>query len=536
MEAHFASLWESIADAIGDQPALVQGAQRRTWSEFDDRSARLAAGLRTHGLTAGSKVAQFLYNAPEFVESYTASLKMRAVPLNVNYRYLDHELAYLLENADTEALVYHSSLADTVAKVLDRLPRLRTLIEVDDGGPRLAGALRYEDVIAGHEPAERIVRSADDVTMIYTGGTTGMPKGVVVKIGPVVQAMLATVPPMLGLDPIDSLEAVAPLTRLLADEGRQYASLPAPPLIHNTGLAIGTLPALAFGGRIVLLEGRGLDVEELWGTVEREQVNGITIVGDAFARPMLRALDERPDRSLDSVALLSSSGAMFSTEVKARLLEHLPQAAILDLIGASEGLMGLSISTKGAVAPTGRFLPSPGVTVFTEDDRRVGPGSGEVGSVALPGGAEGYYKDEEKTAKTFRTIDGVRYTIPGDFATVEADGSISLLGRGSQCINTGGEKVFPEEVEEILKAHPGIEDCLVFGVPDERFGQRVVGVASYTAGARTTVEEVLAEARTCLAAFKLPRHVVVVDEVPRTPVGKADYPAAKDLFESSAPR
>ena len=538
MEPHFATIWESVADATPDLPALVQADVRRTWGDYDDRAARLAATMAAAGVGAGAKVAQYLYNCPEYCESFFAALKLRAVPVNVNYRYLDDELLYLLDNADAEVLLFHASLAERVARVRDRTTTLKLLIEVDDTAGAGAGtvdpAISYDEALRSG-PAPRTQRDGDDITMIFTGGTTGMPKGVMTKIAPQVEGLFETVPPLFGLAPLRDAEGFAPAARQLREEGRQFVSLPACPLMHGTGLGIGVLPAMTFGGRIVFLANKGLDVDELWSLVEAERVGSITIVGDAFARPLLRGLQERPTRDLSSLQLICSAGAMFATEIKAGLLEHLPQTMILDYIAATEGLMGVSISTKDNPAPTGRFLPAPGVTVLDEDGMPIAPGAGTPGMVAVPGSIpEGYYKDETKTAATFRQIGGVRYSIPGDWATIEADGTISLLGRGSQCINTGGEKVYPEEVEEAIKRHEAVDDCLVFGVPDERFGQRVVGVASLTPGASATVDDVLADVRGRLSAYKVPRLLAVVDEVPRAANGKADYPAARKLFEASS--
>ena len=532
MELHPATLWEAISDVVPTRPVQVQGAVRWTWREFDERAGRLAGALLAHGVGAGSKVGELLYNGPEFMEGYFAALKIRAVPFNVNYRYTAEEIAYLLENADASALIYHSSLAGVVTEAAARAPSLQLLLEVDDGGGHVDGSIAYEDAIAGAEPAPRIVRSPDDVSMIYTGGTTGMPKGVVVKVGPALENLLETVPPLAGHGPVavDDMPAFA-----AALEGNDVlVSLPAPPLMHNTGLAIGATPSLASGGTIVYLPGRKFDAAELWDTVAAEHVNAITVVGDPFARPMLQELDSHPGRDLGHVRVIASSGAMFSSEVKTGLLGHLPGAMILDIIGASEGAMGVSIATAAAPVDTGRFQPGPGVIVVTEDGRRVEPGSDEPGLVALPGGAEGYHKDAAKTAKTFQVIDGIRYTIPGDFATIDADGMMTLLGRGSSCINTAGEKVYPEEVEEVLKAQPGVEDALVFGVPDARFGERVACVLARASGTDDAVDAILAAARERLASYKLPRDVVVVDVVPRTPVGKPDYPTARELFEAAA--
>ena len=538
MEPHHATIWEAIADAIPNEVALVQGDVRRTWADFEDRSARLARAFTDAGLQPGSKVAEFLYNSPEYLEATFAALKIRAVPVNVNYRYVDEELRYLLENADAEALVYHSSLRDRVAAVRDRLPALKLVIEVDDGGAHLHGTERYEEVLARSDPAPRVERSPDDVSMAYTGGTTGRPKGVTAHIGEAVDVMLATAPPLLREQAVATPEEAVALAVRRAREGSQFVTIPAPPLMHQTAMAIGVLPTLLFGGRVVLLNGRTLDCQELWDVAERERADAVIVVGDAFARPMLKALDERPGRALDRVTVVASSGAMFSSEVKAGLHRHLDNVVIIDLIAATEGGMGMSLSFKGTPAETARFMPSPGVIVVTEDDRRVEPGSGEIGLVALPTSAgHGYFKDEAKTAATFREIDGARYAIPGDFATVGADGSLTLLGRGSQCINTAGEKVFPEEVEEAIKTHPAVDDCLVFGTPDERFGQRVAAVVGFSADADPVPhDELIAALRTQLASYKHPREIVTVERVPRTAVGKPDYAEAKRLFEVAVRR
>ncbi|MCU1498999.1 MAG: fatty-acid--CoA ligase [Acidimicrobiales bacterium] len=544
MERHFATVWESVADVVGDQVAIVQGDVRRTWHDFEDRAARLAAAFTASGVGPGAKVALYLYNAPEYLETFFAALKIRAVPVNVNYRYLDEELRYLLENADAEVLVFHASLGKQVARVRHRAPGVRLWVEVDDGGPLLEGALEdvvgYEAVVAAHRPAPRIERNGDDLTMIYTGGTTGMPKGVMSPVGPAVEAITTSAPPLVGVAPVTDPADVAPLARRFADEGRRLVGLPACPLMHATGLTIGTFPSLTFGGTIALLAARRLDVDEVWDVVERERVLSLTVVGDAFARPLARGLDVAAAagrvRDLSSLLVVLSSGAMFSTEVKEGFHRHLPGALILDFIAATEGTMGISYSSAERPAVTGTFQPNAGVKVFAAGDREVVAGGGESGLVGIAdASALGYFKDQAKTDATFRVIDGVRYSFPGDWATVAADGSLTLLGRGSQCINTGGEKVFPEEVEEALKRHPAVEDSLVFGVPDERFGQRVVAVASIAPGIHPSdldggAPAIVASLRDQLSSYKLPRELILVDEVPRAPNGKADYPSARALF------
>lgn len=534
-----ATVWESVADAIGDSPALVHGSTRYTWAEFENRAARLAAGFAAAGVEPGATVANYLYNTPEYLESYWAALKQRCVPVNVNYRYLDDELAYLLDNSEAQVLVFHSSLADRVARIADRARRLRLLIEVADppdglgeAPPALTGVGRsYHELIAAHEPAPRISRGPDDVAMVYTGGTTGLPKGVMSRVGSMLDGYMAAVPPAAGLDPVTDPADVAPAARRLVDEGRALVSLPVCPLMHATGLLIGTLPMLTFGSCTVLSAGHTFDPTATWDTIERERVQTVTVVGDVFARPLLAALDDGRTRDLSSVRLIMSSGAMFSTPVKTGLLEHLRSAAIVDYIAATEGGMGASISTYGSPAPTGRFTPGPDVKVLREDGSEVVPGSGEAGLIAIGGSIpDGYFKDPEKTAATFRVLGGTRYSVPGDWATVEDDGSIALLGRGSQCINTGGEKVFPEEVEEAVKLHDAVLDCLVFGVDDERFGQRVVGVVSVSS-MTAELDAIIAATRQRLAPYKVPRTLIVLADVPRAANGKPDYPSAREEFE-----
>jgi fatty-acyl-CoA synthase len=540
MQPHFGAIWEAVADATPDAPAVVQGARRVSWAEYDTRAARLARALLDAGLGAHSKVGMYLYNSPEYCETNFAAMKIRGIPINVNYRYLDDELAYLIDNADMEALVFHSSLADRVARARGRAPKLKLLVEVDDG-PAAAGTTHREGAGANDEiqrtlsPAARIAPTGDEIYMFYTGGTTGMPKGVMYSMQDFTTFFLRTYPQMIGQPKIDDAAALPTIARDLRARGEAWVSMSGPPLMHGTGCWLGMMVPQMLGGTAALLEGRSLDPIELWSAVERERVNLLVVVGDAFARPMLRALDDAPGRwDTSSLKLMVSSGTMFSLEVKQALIRHAPELAIVDVLGSTEGGMGQSTVRKGMSAETARFKLNPTTKVITEDGREVAPGSGEVGLVAnggrVPGG---YYKDPEKSARTFREVNGVRYSFPGDMATVEADGRITLLGRGSNCINTGGEKVFPEEVEEALKVHPAVEDTLVFGVPDERFGQRIVGVAALAAGVDADPNAILADAKTRLASYKIPKELLVVATVPRAPNGKPDYATAKRMFESA---
>jgi fatty-acyl-CoA synthase len=542
MELSFATLWEAFADEIGDQEAVVTGETRRTWTEYENRSARLAQAFLEAGLGANSKVGLYLLNGNEYLESQFASMKIRGVPININYRYLDDELLYLLENSDAEALVFHSSLAERVARVKDRAKGVRLWIQVDDsdgsgggeGWELVAGAVAYEEVVAKFDPAKRITRNPSDLYMLYTGGTTGMPKGVMYETGGMLQGFMGSIFPLVGLEiPLidDVPKAVAGLIR----EGRGVVSIPTCPLMHGTGMWIGAMIPHSIGARVVMLESPSFKAMELLETVTRERPTQIVIVGDAFAKPILAALEESRDRSpafdLSSVQYIVSSGVMWTSEVKQALLEW-GDFTLIDAMGSTEGSMGTQVTTRGSIGETAKFTMGANTKVFTEDGREVQPGSGETGMVAAGGELPvGYYKDEAKSQATFREIDGVRYSFPGDWARIEADGTLTLLGRGSNCINTAGEKVYPEEVEEAVKAHEDVFDCLVVGVEDEKFGQRVTGVVSLHPG-RDSKAEILREfTKTKLAGFKVPKQLFIVDHVERAPNGKADYKWARTTIE-----
>lgn len=534
---HFATLWESIADTVPDRLAVVCGDKRVTWSQWDDRSARLASAFAAAGLGPDSKVGLYLYNGVEYTEVQYAALKARMVPINVNYRYLDDELHYLLENSDAEALVFHTSLGDRVARVRERCPAVKLWIEVDDGGPSVPGAVAYESVVSEHVPAERIPRSEEDLYMLYTGGTTGMPKGVMYNMGGMTQSFVHSSFPVLGLGLPNAPEETAPMVRQACEEGKGLISLPACPMMHGTGGWVGTMMAHCAGATVVALQKRSFDAHELWETAQREQVTQIVIVGDAFGRPMVRALSEAKENGTpydtSSVRLIVSSGVMWTTEVKAQMLEW-GEFILFDAMGSSEGSMGNQITTRGNLGETAKFTMAPTTKVFTEDGRLVRPGSGETGMVAAGGNVPiGYYKDEKKSQATFKTIDGIRYSFPGDWARVEADGTLTLLGRGSQCINSAGEKIYPEEVEEAIKRHDSVIDCLVVGLPDEKFGQCVAAVASVTPDADLDENALRSFTKTKLSAFKAPKKIVVVDKVQRAPNGKADYAWARSVLEGA---
>jgi len=520
----YADVWETIADRVPDRLALVHGDRRHSWRDFEQRAAGVAATLLDAGAGHQDKVACYLYNGPEYLEVVFAAFKAGLVPVNTNYRYRDDELIYLWDNADAVAVAFHGCFAERIAGLRERLPKVRTWLWVDDGsGPCPAWALPYEQAAtaAAGGSGTRWRRSGDDVLMIYTGGTTGLPKGVMWRQDDAYRAFNTQ-----GDPPEPDLGVVA----RRATAGSGPVGLPASPLMHATGLMF-SLTMLNQAGTVVTLPSRHFDAAELLDTVQREQVEAVAIVGDAFARPILDELDAAPGRwDLSSLAMVVSAGVMWSAEVKAGLAGHLPGCLLVDLLGSSEAHgMGSAVASGQGGAATARFRPGAHAVVITEDGREVAPGSGEAGLVAVRGPMPlGYYKDPQKTAQTFRVVNGERMSVPGDWATVEADGTLKLLGRGSVCINTGGEKVFPEEVEEALKSHPAVRDAVVVGVPDARFGEAVCGLVEVRPAPAPTEAELVAWVKARLAGYKAPRRVLIVESVGRSPNGKADYRAARE--------
>jgi fatty-acyl-CoA synthase len=535
MEKQFATIWESIADSIGDSPAVTQGTVTRTWTEYEQRAARIASALVDAGLQPQSKVGLYLYNSNEYLEAQFATFKFRGVPVNVNYRYLDEELLYLLDNSDAEALFFHSSLGDRVARVVDRLPKLKLLVEVsDDGEHHVVSAVPYNTLVADYDPMPRITRDEDDIYMLYTGGTTGMPKGVMYQMGSLAEGFVNGGLAFIGMTPPSEFSQLSTTVRDAHANGIRPITIPGCPLMHGTGMWIGAMMPQSGGAHVVTLQKRSFDAHELFQVIQDKKATLAVVVGDSFVKPMIRALDEATAKGTaydaSSLKMIASSGVMWTSEVKEALLDRIEHVVLLDAMGSSEGSMGTSISMKGLPPKTAKFAVAPTTKVFTEDDREVQPGSGEIGKVAAGGAVPiGYYKDPEKSSKTFRTINGVRYSFPGDMATVEADGSLTLLGRGSQVINSAGEKIFPEEVEEAVKRVDGVLDCLVVGIDDEKFGQAVTAVASLSPGAKVEEATIIANVKTQLAGYKAPKRVVFVTQIPRAPNGKADYKTARDM-------
>ena len=526
---NFAELWEAIADKFPDAQAQVQGEKRFTWREFDSRSDALAHHLIEGGAVHQDKVALYLYNCPEYMEGCYAAFKAGMVPVNTNYRYLDDELVYLWDNADAVAVVFHGTFTERVATVRPQLPKVRRWIWVDDGtDARPDWADDYAEVVAT-SPGRAIPpwgRSGDDVVMIYTGGTTGMPKGVMWRQDDLIGVTCATGNALLAADPAD-VGGVDAFIDSIAAPGS--AGLPACPLMHGTGWFTANM-FLTQAGSVVTLVDRSLDWTEVLDTIERERIGALTIVGDAFGKPMVKALDARPGHwDLSSLMLVASSGVMWSEPVKEAMLAHNPGMFLVDTFSSSEAIgMGSSISAGENAEKTAHFALGPGCQVFGDDGTPIEAGSGERGRVAVPGRVPiAYYKDPEKSAATFIEFEGVRYSMPGDYATVDADGTISLLGRGSVCINTGGEKVFPEEVEEALKTDPSVADAVVVGLPDDKFGEAITAVVEPAADASLDEGALIARVKEHLAHYKAPKRVVSIDTIGRAPNGKVDYKRMK---------
>jgi acyl-CoA synthetase (AMP-forming)/AMP-acid ligase II len=528
---NLADIWERNADRFPDAIAQVQGDRTFTWAELDRRADGIAAALLAGGAVKQDKVAHYLYNCPEYLESMFAMFKAGLVPVNTNYRYTEDELAYLWDNSDAVAVVFHGTFAERCAVLRSRTPRVRTWIWVDDGsGPCPDWAVPYEQAAASASARVQAPwgRSPDDLYILYTGGTTGMPKGVMWRQDDIVGSLDAPskqpLPAVPGWDAFDAR---------VAKPGPR--NLPAAPLMHGTG-AFNAMWNLVLAGSVATLEGRHFDPVELLDSVERLKVNSMSIVGDAFAKPILRALDAEQDRwDISSLRVIISSGVIWAADTKAGLLRHNDRLIMIDSLGSSEAIGMASNTTTAesaaagsAAATTAKFALGPNTKVLTEDGREVLPGSGERGRVALRGRTPvGYYKDEAKTAATFVVFEGTRWSIPGDWAEVEADGTLKLYGRGSQCINTGGEKVFPEEVEEALKTHASVHDAAVVGLPDERFGEAITALVELEAGAALDDAALVAHVRAHLAAFKSPKQFVVVDTIGRAPNGKLDYKRLK---------
>lgn len=525
----FADVLDQVAEAVpADAQAFRHSERIILWSDARRRMEGLAGFLREAGLRPGDKVAFYMRNGPAYGELAGACFLGGLVHVNVNYRYKPLEVAYILENADAAAVVYSAEFRETVLKVFDRISTLKVALEVGGSADHPAFVEEYEAAADSGLPLVRAgPRSPDDQVFVYTGGTTGMPKGVMQRQGDLIPALLLSAGLFLD-EPPRTLKEIGNAVRARGSDGQRY--LPACPQMHGTGFFV-TMATLISGGCLVTVEGRGLDAAHVWQSVETHRVTDIAIVGDAFARPLIRALrDARSQPDLSSLASIASSGTIWSEEARSEMLSLLPNVRLLDFFASTEATtMGVAVSTVENIVPTACFTPSSSV-ILVDDNAVPITDAGVPGRVAIGGPQPlGYYKDAEKSAATFKMIDGRRYSIPGDYAKLEPDGTLVLLGRGSHCINTAGEKVFPEEVEEALKVHADVEDALVIGIADEKWGQAVVGVVALAAGSVFDEAALRRHVRETLAAYKVPKRIFVTEANLRAPNGKADYAIARDV-------
>ena len=533
MNLDFASVWETISDIIPDNDALICGEEVVSWKEYDLRSSKIATALSEAGLSSNSKAGLYLNNSNEYLICQNAIFKVGGCPINVNYRYVEEELIYLLENSDSEAVFYHACYGERIKRISNSLPNIKVWIEISDGTKsQFNDCLHYENLIAEMNPMDRIYRDPETIYMLYTGGTTGMPKGVMYKQGEFLVYLFRTLKAM-GYDVPEDLNNLTERIKEQDKDNNFIKSLVGCPLMHGTGMWLGAFLPLNLGGTVITTPNLGFDANQLWSQVEDKSVTNIVIVGDAFAKPMLNALDIAKKTGnpfdIESVRTIISSGVMWSEEVKNGLLEH-HDMQLMDTMGSTEGGMGSSVSTRDNPPKTAKFSINPGVIILADDGEILEPGSDKVGLIGTSGLVpEGYYKDEKKSAQTFKEIDGVRYSFPGDYAKYEQDGTITLLGRGSNCINSAGEKIYPEEVEEAIKRNDEVFDCLVVGLPDEKFGQKVIAVVSLVKDADISETKLLEATREFIAGYKLPKGIIFKDVVQRAPNGKADYKWAKDI-------
>ena len=533
MNLDFASVWETISDIIPDNDALICGEEVVSWKEYDLRSSKIASALSEAGLSSNSKAGLYLNNSNEYLICQNAIFKVGGCPINVNYRYVEEELIYLLENSDSEAVFYHACYGERIKRISNSLPNIKVWIEISDGTKsQFNDCLHYENLIAEMNPMDRIYRDPETIYMLYTGGTTGMPKGVMYKQGEFLIYLFRTLKAM-GYDVPEDLNNLTERIKEQDKDNNFIKSLVGCPLMHGTGMWLGAFLPLNLGGTVITTPNLGFDANQLWSQVEDKSVTNIVIVGDAFAKPMLNALDIAKKTGnpfdIESVRTIISSGVMWSEEVKNGLLEH-HDMQLMDTMGSTEGGMGSSVSTRDNPPKTAKFSINPGVIILADDGETLEPGSDKVGLIGTSGLVpEGYYKDEKKSAQTFKEIEGVRYSFPGDYAKYEQDGTITLLGRGSNCINSAGEKIYPEEVEEAIKRNDEVFDCLVVGLPDEKFGQKVIAVVSLVKDADISETKLIEATREFIAGYKLPKGIIFKDVVQRAPNGKADYKWAKDI-------
>jgi fatty-acyl-CoA synthase len=532
MAMNFGDLYDHVDGVLqADVPVFIEetdtGTHRTVLAgEFKRRSNNLAQQLLDLGAQPDDKIAIYQRNRVEYMETTVAAFKARLVHVNVNFRYREDELHYLLDNSDARFIVYDTEFAPVLEHIRDRLDKVTAFIEISDGVPTLAGALDYETLAEnGNGEPLQITRSPEDLIFIYTGGTTGLPKGVMWQHS----ALWG----MMGRDirKPQAPVAQAPEDMPLVPGGNQISMITVLPFMHGAGL-YSSMNSLAYGNTNIIMATKGFNPQRVLECIEQYKIRVLTIAGDAFAKPLVDALDANPGQyDLSSLAAINSTAMIFSPVNKRRILAHFPNVAIMDNVGSSESpASAMSTTTKDSDLENKSIVMklTPNARVFTEDLREVQPGSGETGFLAVTGHLpQGYYKDEKKTAEAFVTVAGVRYAKPGDWCEVLADGTIKFLGRGNICINTGGEKIYPEEVEATLKSNAQVHDCVVVGVPDDRWGQVITAVVEPRAGARPSAEALQEHVREHLAGYKVPRHVLTIDTIGRAASGKADYQRIK---------
>jgi 3-oxocholest-4-en-26-oate---CoA ligase len=530
MGLNFADLFEHAADAFAERTAVACGDREVTYAELDERTSRLAHHLAGLGVGPGDHVGLYARNSIEALETLIGACKLRASAVNINYRYVENELHYMFADSDLAALVYDRRLGPLVAAEAQAAPGLLGLVEIDDGSgatqnPR---ATPYDTALAAASPERDFpARSNDDVYIIYTGGTTGYPKGVMWRHEDIWRTLGGGIDFITGEPLPDEWEQ----SRKGLESG-EFVKLCAAPLIHGNA-QVAALAGLFAGETIVLLP--AFDAPEVWQAVQRHQVNVLVIIGDAMARPLVEAY-LAGGYDVSSLVAMSSSAALFSPAVKDACAKALPGVVITEAIGSTEtGFAGISFVTAGEPSLGGpTVMAGPDVIVLGDDGKPAGPG--QVGRLARGGHVPlGYYKDPARTATMFAEVNGKRYAVPGDLARVEDDGTVTLLGRGNTCVNTGGEKVFPEEVEGALKSHPDVFDALVIGVPDELLGQRVAALVQLRPGAAADLGALQEHVRRQLAGYKVPRTIWLADAIRRTVSGKADYGWAREYAAGRPP-
>ena len=539
MEFNAADIFEGVVDRVPDREAIVHGSTRLTYKELDARSNKAANALKKLGIKKGSHIGIYAFNCVEWLEIMLGAYKLCAIPININYRYVEEELKYLIDNADMEAIFYHKQFSNKLENIKSHLPLLKNFICIEDNsgeGDVIDKSFNFEDLIANEDESRLDVdRSGDDKYILYTGGTTGMPKGVVWRMEDVLMTLGGGIDAVTG-EKYPTPEAFA--DKCLQD---QTIALALAPFMHG-GAQWQSFNSFFSGWKLIINDQISFDADYVWEVVAKEKVMNLTIMGDAMGRPLCDALPRAIEKGLDlsSLFVLSSTASVFSASIKDTILEYLPNLFLIDAVGSSEtGATGVNIHTKD-----GKLKDSGGGPKFTKpnfseilnlDTKEVIPPSDTetIGYLARKGHVPvAYYKDEEKSKKTFIEVEGVRYSIPGDMAKYEEDGQMTLLGRGSVSINSGGEKIFPEEVEMALKAHPNIFDCLVVGVKDDRWGQKVVAVIQRRENDELSLDDIKDVASKYIASYKMPKEIVFSELIERAPSGKPNYQWAQEFANS----